>query len=185
VPPVEESTAAPFQRHRLIDLIRLSGSAHHHFISFVPFPTKTKNCTIQLVRASLPLVRVAEVAPFPRDVGDLHPGVVDAAGLPPARQHLQLRPHPLAVIATCHHQPELQRPRRRLRRAPRRPMVPRHEPPVGRPHLPKTNHTHVHDVMEWKATMNSNRLVECGPPHASEPNSSGGYKQRRNVSIRY
>jgi hypothetical protein len=110
------------------------------------------------VRASLPLARVAEVAPFLRDVGDLHPGVIDAAGLPPARQHLRLRPHPLAVVATGHHQPELQR---RLRRAPRRPVVPRHEPPVGRPHLPKSNHTHAHDVMEWKATMNSNRLAEC------------------------
>ena len=109
--------------------------------------------TVQAVcaRASLPLARVAGVAPFLRDVGDLHPGVVDAAGLPPPRQHIRLRPHPLAVVPAGHHQPELQRPRRRLRRAPRRPVLPRHEPPVGRPHLRAS------DKKTTPATTSTNR----------------------------
>jgi hypothetical protein len=88
---------------------------------------------------SLPLLRVTGVAPFLCDIADLHPGIVDSADLPPARQHLPLRPHPLAVVAAGDHQPELQRPRRRVARAPRRPVVTRHEPPARRTRLLKAN----------------------------------------------
>jgi hypothetical protein len=104
---------------------------------------------------SLPLLRVTGVAPFLCDVGDLHPGVVDSADLPPARQHLPLRPHPLAVVAAGDHKPELQRPRWRLACAPRRPVVTRHEPPVRRTRLAKANRR-----VDFRIHTNSN-VARC------------------------
>nr|ACR36286.1 unknown [Zea mays] len=83
----------------------------------------------------LPLVRVTREAALLGDVRDLDARVVDLAGAPPPRQHLAVGPHPLAVVPARHHHPELERARRRLPRAPRRPVVARHEPPVGRTHL--------------------------------------------------
>jgi hypothetical protein len=88
------------------------------------------------VPSLLPLVlRVTREAALLGDVRDLDARVVDLAGAPPPRQHLAVGPHPLAVVPARHHHPELERARRRLPRAPRRPVVARHEPPVGRTHL--------------------------------------------------
>ena len=160
-------------------MISLSDSAHHFHI-FRPSirkSTETKNkpkekkkelykqciqSTVSPCGVLLPLVRVAGVAPFLRDVGYLHPGVVDAAGLPPSRQHLRLRPHPLAVVPAGHHQPQLQRPRRRLRRAPRRPVAPRHEPPVGRPDLPPQKNK-PHHVTSRRCVRSNRCLLTTSP----------------------
>jgi hypothetical protein len=88
----------------------------------------------------LPLVRVAGEAAFLGDVSDLDPRVVDLAGAPPPRQDLPVGPHPLPVVAAGHHQPHLQRPRRRVRHAPRRSVLPRHELPARRPNLQLPTH---------------------------------------------
>nr|BAJ98957.1 predicted protein [Hordeum vulgare subsp. vulgare] len=84
------------------------------------------------VVTSPPLLRVAGEAGFLGDVGDLHAGVVDLAGAPPARQDLPVGPDPLPVVSAGHHRPELQRPRRRQARAPRRPVVACQGPPARR-----------------------------------------------------
>lgn len=74
-------------------------------------------------------------AALPRHVSDPGTGVIDLARLPVSREDLFISPHPLAVVPTSHHRPELQRPGGGSVGAPNGPMNPAHEPPVRRPHL--------------------------------------------------
>ena len=82
------------------------------------------------ILVSVPVLWITRETAFLGDVGDLNTHVVDRPGSPLGRQDRLRRPHPLAVVAARHHNPELQRSGRRPARAPDRTVVPAHEPPV-------------------------------------------------------